>query len=67
VSETGKILDGSAGRQAYYIILFYIRLFGHMYRQTENFYFIFSCNATKVESNTNGLETIVHPTTFNSV
>jgi len=30
VSETGKLSDGSPGRQTDYIILFYIKLIGHM-------------------------------------
>jgi len=69
VSETGKVSDGLADRQADYIILFYIRLLAHTYRQTENFYFIFSCDATavSVENNTNNLQTTVQPTTFNIV
>jgi hypothetical protein len=69
VSETGKISDDLADRQADYIILFYIRLLAHMYRQAENLYFIFSCDATavRVESKTNNLQTAVQPTTFNIV
>jgi len=69
VSETGRISDGSAGRQTDYIILFYIKLFGRMYRQAENFYFIFiyDTTAVRIENNTNNLESIVHSTSFDSV